>query len=73
LKIWIIKKVNEKLTELRNLLIKYADEKNITYIDLRNILPETINIEKYFLADGIHVSKEIHKEMAEIIYKGNFS
>jgi len=67
------KKVNEKLTELRNLLIKYANEKNITYIDLGNILPKTINIEKCFLADGIHVSREIHKEMAEIIYKGNFS
>jgi len=61
------KKVNEQLTELRNLLIQYANEKNITSIDLGNILHRTINIEDYYLADGIHVSKEIHKEMAEII------
>ena len=63
------KKVNEQLAELRNLLIQYTNEKNIKSIDLGNILLKTINIEKYFLADGIHVSKEIHKEMAEIILK----
>ena len=67
------KKVDEQLVELRNLLINYGNEKNITSIDLGNILSKTINIEEYFLADGIHVSKEIHKEMAEIIYKDNFT
>ncbi|MBW9144254.1 peptidase [Clostridium sp. CM027] len=62
-------KVNKQLVELRNLLIKYGNEKSIISIGLANIIPKTINMEEYFLADGIHVSKEIHKEIAEIIYK----
>jgi len=61
------KKVNESLIELRNLLIQYGNEKNIISIDLENLLSKKENIEKYFLADGIHVSKETHKEIAEII------
>ena len=67
------KKVNERLVELRKLLLQYVYEKNITSIDLGNFLLKKGNLEEYFLADGIHVSKEIHKEMAEIIYKGMLS
>lgn len=63
------KKVNERIVELRNLLIQYGNEKNITSIDLENLLSKKENIEGYFLADGIHVSKEVHKKIAEIIYK----
>ncbi|MCB2294250.1 GDSL-type esterase/lipase family protein [Clostridium algoriphilum] len=67
------KKVNERLVELRKLLLQYGKDKNINSIDLGNLLPKNINLEEYFLEDGIHVSKEIHKEMAEIIYKGMLS
>lgn len=68
------KKVNKSLVELGNLLVRYGKEKNIIYVDLGNILLKqgNGNIEEYYLEDGIHVSKEIHKEMAEIIYKGLF-
>ena len=64
------KKVNERLLELRHMLKQYGKEKNITTIDLENLLSKKGNIEGYFLEDGIHVSKETHKVMAEIIYKG---
>lgn len=63
------KKVNKSLLELRKLLIKYGNEKNITSIDLGNLILKNGNIQEYFLEDGIHVTKEIHVEMAEIIYK----
>jgi len=65
------KKVNERLVELWNLLLQYVYEKNILSIDLGNLLLKKENLKEYFLADGIHVSKEIHKQMAEIIYKVN--
>ena len=67
------KRVNERIVELRSLLIQYCNERNITAIDLEDLLLKKGNIEEYFLSDGIHVSKEAHKEMAEIIYKGVLS
>lgn len=62
------KKVNKSLAELRSLLIKYVEEKNITCVDLGNVLPKKGRVKEQFLQDGIHVSKEIHNEIAEIIY-----
>jgi acyl-CoA thioesterase-1 len=66
------KKVNKNLAELRSLLIKYGEEKNITCIDLGTILLNEGKIKEQFLEDGIHVSKEIHSEIAEIIYNSIF-
>jgi lysophospholipase L1-like esterase len=66
------KKVNKSLAELRSLLIKYGEEKNITCIDLGTILLNEGKIEEQFLEDGIHISKEIHSEIAEIIYNSIF-
>jgi lysophospholipase L1-like esterase len=60
--------VNKSLDELRNLLIRYGEEKEIKCIDIGTILLEDRKIIKQFLEDGIHVSAEIHNEIAEIIY-----
>ena len=66
------KKVNRSLAELRHLLIEYAEEKNITCIDLGAILLEEGKIMEQFLEDGIHVSAEIHNEIAKIMYNSIF-
>lgn len=66
------KKVNKSLVELRNLLVQYGKEKNITCINLGGILLEDGKIKEHFLQDGIHVSKELHKKIAEIIYDSVF-
>jgi len=66
------KKVNRSLAELRHLLIEYAEEKNITCIDLGAILLEEGKIMEQFLEDGIHVSAEIHNEIAKIMYDSIF-
>lgn len=66
------KKVNRSLVELRHLLIEYAKEKNITCIDLGTILLEEERIMEQFLEDGIHVSKEIHSKIADIIYNSMY-
>lgn len=75
-KIWFedmdYKKVNRSLVQLRSLLIKYGEEKNITCIDLGTILLEKGKIMEQFLEDGIHVSEQIHNEIAEIIYNSIF-
>lgn len=71
-KIWFddmdYKKVNRSLAKLRGLLIKYGEVKNITCLDLGTILLNEGKIKEQFLEDGIHVSKEIHSEIAGIIY-----
>lgn len=66
------KKVNKSLIELRSLLIQYGKGKNIACINLGGILLKEGTIKKQFLKDGIHVSKEIHKKIAEIIYASIF-
>ncbi|WP_139355207.1 hypothetical protein [Clostridium saccharobutylicum] len=62
------KKVNKSLAELSSFLINYGEEKNIKCIDLGALLLEEGKIIDQFLEDGIHVSKDIHSEIAEIIY-----
>lgn len=68
------KKVNRNLSELRKSLVEYGKEKDIAVIDLGNILLKEGKIKVHFLDDGIHVSKEVHSEIAEIIFnsKVNF-
>lgn len=62
------KEVNKNLSKIRRSLVEYGKEKDITVIDLGNILLKEGKIKDYFLDDGIHVSKEIHSEIAEIIF-----
>lgn len=59
--------VNKEVFKLREALCIYANKKAIDYIDLNSCLLEKINLENHFLSDGIHVSKEVHKKIAEII------
>lgn len=61
--------VNKKLIELRNQLIRYTDEKKVRCIDLGNTILMQNKIKDYFLDDGIHVSKEVHEYIAEIIFE----
>jgi lysophospholipase L1-like esterase len=65
------KKVNHNLDKLRELLTQYANKKSIITIDLGNILLKEGKINEQFLEDGIHVSKETHNRIAEIIYNSH--
>lgn len=62
------KKVNEKLSNLRKSIVQYGKKENIKVIDLGTILLEKSKMKYHFLNDGIHVSKEMHREIAEIIF-----
>ncbi len=64
------KMVNQKLIDLRNLLIDYCHRDHIELIDLGNILMNQLDLTDYFLEDGIHLSPLIHKEIANIIFCG---
>lgn len=59
--------VNKEISKLREMLRVYANTKKIDYIDLNSYLLEKINLQNHFLRDGIHVSKEVHKNIAHII------
>lgn len=61
------KDVNKNLSKLRKSLVEYGKEKDIEVIDLGTILLKEGKIKNNFLDDGIHVAKEIHSEIAEII------
>lgn len=62
------KEVNKNLSKLRKLLVEYGKENDIKVIDLGAILLREGKIKDYFLDDGIHAYKEIHSEIAEIIF-----
>ncbi|KAJ52404.1 lysophospholipase L1-like esterase [Clostridium tetanomorphum] len=62
------KEVNVSLTKFRKLLVEFANIRNINCIDLSHLLLKKKNVERYFLDDGIHISRDIHKEMAEFIF-----
>ncbi|AGY75187.1 esterase [Clostridium autoethanogenum] len=56
---------------MRELLVEYGKKKNIEVIDVGTILAENGKMKEHFLDDGIHVSKEIHNEIAKIIVNSN--
>ncbi|OBR90386.1 multifunctional acyl-CoA thioesterase I and protease I and lysophospholipase L1 [Clostridium ragsdalei P11] len=63
--------VDQGLCKLRELLVEYGKKKNIGVIDVGTILAADSKMKEYFLDDGIHVSKEIHNEIAKIIVNSN--
>lgn len=65
------KEVNDCLGKLRQLLVEYGKKKNVGVIDVGTILAKNGKMKEYFLDDGIHVSKEIHNEIAKIIVNSN--
>lgn len=70
-KTWFVdmdyKAVNQNLSELRKSLVEYGAEKDIKVIDLGTILLKEGKMKDHFLNDGIHITKEIHSEIAEIV------
>ncbi|MDD3225699.1 MAG: GDSL-type esterase/lipase family protein [Clostridium sp.] len=70
-KTWFIdmdyKEVNQNLSELRKSLVQYGAEKDIKVIDLGTILLKEGKMKDHFLNDGIHINKEVHSEIAEIV------
>ncbi|WP_175413024.1 GDSL-type esterase/lipase family protein [Clostridium sp. AWRP] len=65
------REVNNYLGKFRELLVEYGKKKNIGVIDIGTILAASGKMKEYFLDDGIHVSKEIHNEIAQIIVNSN--
>ncbi len=58
---------NRKLTDLRGRLLAYCQMENILAVDVGGHIIDHIDLDMHFLEDGIHVSPEVHREIAAIV------
>ena len=64
------KKINSKVSELNKLLVKYATENHVDYIDLNTITANNENVMKgEYTTDGIHLNEKAYSHWAVLINK----
>ena len=64
--------VNAALKQLGQELMAYGGKEDIACIDLWDMVAKRSDPENCFLADGIHVNREVHREIAAMIKQKRF-
>lgn len=60
--------INTSVTELNNLLIEYAEDNHIDYIDLNKIVSDKNDVLKdEYTIDGVHLTPSGYKEWSQLI------
>lgn len=66
------KRVNQLIKEYRERLISNCRERYIECLDLGEIISREMVNDRDYIDDGIHITAEVHRRIAEIIYKSGY-